>query len=259
MTNSAGGLEASPGTVGAAERFMSFVSGLGLMSLARTDQGLRRTAFGLTGAALLARGATGYCPVKAAIADGRSRRSPAGRSWPAEPSSGRGDAARIRTFEALFQSELQELYSNDQQFARLLERAGGAVSSPKLAQKLRDHAGQVEAQAREVEVFLEAFGASPDAHPDQAMQALAAETMKMSRIDGSPELRDAAIVGSIQRLIHYRVGALGTIAAYAETLGRTEEARMLAERDRAEKQTAAELSAMAKVELNPAAAESLAW
>ena len=72
----------------------------------------------------------------------------------------------------------------------------------------------------------------------------------------APTLRDAAIVASLQRIIHYKIAGYGTIAAYAKSLGRTEEAAHFSELASRDKAVDAELTRLAKGTLNPDAART---
>jgi ferritin-like metal-binding protein YciE len=84
------------------------------------------------------------------------------------------------------------------------------------------------------------------------MRALIGETQKMARVC-APKLRDAAITASLQRIVHYKVAGYGSIAAYAKSLGRTEEAAHFAELADRDKTVDGELSRLAKATLNPEA------
>jgi len=66
-------------------------------------------------------------------------------------------------------------------------------------------------------------------------------------------VRDAAIVASIQRIVHYKIAGYGTIAAYAKALGRTDEAAHFAQLADRDKSIDAELTELAKKTLNPVA------
>jgi ferritin-like metal-binding protein YciE len=56
--------------------------------------------------------------------------------------------------------------------------------------------------------MLRKHGADPRAHTDQAMQALIKETEKMMSIVQGDDLRDAAIIASVQKIEHYEIGDL---------------------------------------------------
>lgn len=139
------------------------------------------------------------------------------------------DAARIDSLQALYVSELQELRHADGEVTSLLSRLAKAAANDELGKRLRRHKDRVELQRRRVLDILQQCGADGTTHRDNAMRALEAEADKMLKIKADPVLRDAAIIASFQRIVHYRIATLGTLAAYALQLGRNAEASELAE------------------------------
>jgi ferritin-like metal-binding protein YciE len=69
-------------------------------------------------------------------------------------------------------------------------------------------------------------------------------------------MRDAALVASIQRIIHYMIAEHGTIAAHAKALGRMQEAAHFAEHADLDRNVDRELTDLAKSTLNPEAASA---
>jgi ferritin-like metal-binding protein YciE len=86
------------------------------------------------------------------------------------------------------------------------------------------------------------------------MRALVAETEKMTEVAGDA-VRNAALVASLQRLLHYKIAGYGTVAAYAKSLGRADEAERFGEYADRDEALDEELSAMAESSLNPLAAQ----
>src|SRR5262249_16421707 len=68
---------------------------------------------------------------------------------------------------------------------------------------------------------------APEAHTDQAMQALIRETEKMAKMVASNELRDAALIASAQKIGHYQIAAYGSAAALAGQLDLRDDQREL--------------------------------
>lgn len=126
------------------------------------------------------------------------------------------------------------------------------MSRSELAFRMQEYATELHARRGDVEGLLSRIGADVRAHTDDAMRALIEETEKMWRVCAA-NVRDVAVTASVQRIIHYKIAGYGAIAAYAQALGREEDARhfaQLAERDRA---VDAQLSDLAKGTLNPEA------
>jgi ferritin-like metal-binding protein YciE len=88
---------------------------------------------------------------------------------------------------------------------------------------------------------------------DQAMQSLLNETEKMLAMLQGNELRDAGLISSVQKIVHYEIAAYGTAAALAGQLGLRDEQELLHRGLEEEKQTDFLLTQLAKREVNPEA------
>ena len=83
------------------------------------------------------------------------------------------------------------------------------------------------------------------------MQAIIREAEKMMQMLQDPDLRDAEMIGSAQRVEHYEIAAYGTLATYAKGLGREDDARTLHTILEQEKKADALLTQIAKGIVNP--------
>ncbi len=239
------------GNLGTAERWFSILAGLGLTLAAARGRGVfRRAALGSMGMSLLSRGAAGHCGMKAALSgestltDGISTQFQHLRAR-----LGRTGAASIDSMESLFTAELQELHSAESQMLTLLEDVARTVEHQPLATHLRSYATEISSRRQDLERILETCGASATAHPDQGMRALIHETYKMAQVCAT-NVRDAGLVASVQRILHYKIAGYGTVAAYAKTLGRIDDAARFADYVYRDEAVDAELSELAKSSLN---------
>ncbi len=155
----------------------------------------------------------------------------------------------------LYVVELQELHSAEQQMADVLQGLAQLTSHGELGTRFAELERELRARAGEIGGVLAAIGAPTRAHPDQAMRALLNESRKIAHIPAG-NVRDAALVASVQRLIHYKIAGYGTIASYASALGRTEEAARFKTFADADKSLDADLSEIAKRSLNPDASRA---
>ena len=239
------------GELGTTERWISTVAGAGLaMSAVRGQQSvLARVLLASAGLSLLARGATGFCAVKSAAA-GQMTLVEGIKEELSRLTAAVTNVREIDTMESLYAAELQELHSAERQFAALLQRVGRSVQNQSLALRVDDYATELQSRKLDLEMLLARIDADRRAHPDDAMRALLSETEKMTRVR-VPELRDAAVTASIQRIIHYKVAGYGAIASYAKALGRTEQAGYFAELANRDKKIDADFTQLAKKTLNP--------
>lgn len=255
QTSTDGRWSMSLGNLSPRERWLSTLAGFGLALGAMPRGGwLRRLAFLGSGAMLVSRGATGYCGVKAAVTGESSLRSGVREQWQRVRSQLGTGAAGIDTLETLHLEEMQELASSTVQIGRLLDELERSIDHAELRRSVQSYATQIHSRAQDIERILTTRGASPRRHPDQGMQALVEEARKMMRI-ASPTVRDAALVDSTQRLIHYQIAAEGSAAAHAKALGRDQEAAEIAGWGDRDKAVDGELTELAKGLLNPQATE----
>lgn len=215
---------------------------------------LRRLTFAAGGATLISRGLVGYCGMKAAIAgDADSLGEGMREQWERMRSQAGAGAVAIDTLEALQIAEMQELASGTAQLARLLDRIERGIGHNDLQVEVRSYATQLHSREQDLERIITSRGESPRRHPDQAMQTLIGEARKMTYV-ADPAVRDAALVDSLQRIIHYRIAAEGSAAAHAKALGRDEDAALISDWADRDKATDASLTELAETLLNPRAA-----
>ncbi len=157
----------------------------------------------------------------------------------------------ISNFKDMFLAELQELVSVEEQLADALLRMAGAASHPALKRLLIHHRAETETQRERLLTILHKHGASPNAHTDQAMQALITETKKMLTILKIDDLRDAGLIASAQKIEHYEIAAYGTAAALAGQLDLRDEQKMLHLCLEEERRADTLLTQLAKREVNP--------
>ena len=227
--------------LGSTERWLSLLGGIGLLLTAARGSALGRVTRGALGISLLARGASGYCAVKAAVTD---------RTADALPDF--DDSGRIDSMDAMYEAELQELYNAEGQLAQLTNDLARTMSHSELAFRMQEYATELHSRRGDVEGLLARIGANVRAHTDDAMRALVEETEKMWRVCAA-NVRDAAVTASVQRIIHYKIAGYGAIASYAKALGREEDAKHYAQFAERDKTVDAELSDLAKGTLNPQA------
>jgi len=246
-----------PGNVGTSERWLSAAAGLSLTLQALRGRGLiSRLLLASAGVSLLARGATGYCGVKSTLAGETSlKQGLEEQVRRLRQTVGADTVNTLDTMDALYAIELQELHSAETQLARTIELIAPTLQDEGLSLRLDEYATELRARKVDLESLLARSTIDARPHPDDAMRALLDETEKMARVC-APTLRDAAVTGSLQRIIHYKIAGYGTIAAYAKSLGRTEEAAHFAELASRDKAVDTELTRLAKGTLNPEATKA---
>lgn len=243
-----------PGNVGTNERWLSAAAGLSLVLQALRGRGLvSRLLLGSAGLSLLARSAAGYCAVKSTLAGETSlKQGVKEQARRLHRAVGTDAVSALDTMDALYATELQELHSAEAQLVGVSERIAPTLQNESLSLRVNEYATELRARKAALEGLLARSEVDARRHPDDAMRALLHETEKMARMT-EPTLRDAAIAASLQRIIHYKIAGYGTIAAYAKSLGRSEEAAHFAELASRDKAVDADFTRLAKDALNPEA------
>ena len=156
----------------------------------------------------------------------------------------------ISSFKDMYIAELQELASLEGQLDEALLRMADVASHASLKNALIHHREQTLLQRQRLESLLQKHRANPQAHTDQAMQALINETEKMTSLVKGSDLRDAAIIASAQKVEHYEIAAYGTAAALAGQLDLRDDQQILHQILGEEKAADAALTELAKNEVN---------
>ena len=179
----------------------------------------------------------------------RLRSTLAGLSQALTAARQRVAAPMVDSLEVMYHAELQDLQSAELQACAVAEEIWVDMHDEALAQRVSDYGAQMRSRRADLEDLLARLGPETRRHPDRAMRALVRETSQIA--DTCAEnVRDAAWVAALQRIIHHLIASYGTIAAHAKVLGRTEEAARFAECADQEQAADAELSVLAKNTLN---------
>jgi ferritin-like metal-binding protein YciE len=161
---------------------------------------------------------------------------------------------KVDDFRQLYVSELQELRSVEEQLVQALPKMAGMAAHPELKEAIQSHLEETQSQRDRLDEILRRCGAEPRAHEDHSMRALLRESEKWARMVQDPELRDAGLIASAQRVEHYEIAVYGTLATWAELLGLNEDQRALHAILEEEKRTDEKLTGLAKQLVNPDAA-----
>ena len=146
----------------------------------------------------------------------------------------------------LYIEELKDLYNAENQLVKALPKMAKAASSDELRQGFEDHLEQTKGHVQRLEQIFQALGESPKGKKCKAMEGLVEEGSEVMHEDFEGALMDAAIIGAAQRVEHYEIAAYGTVCAFAEELGETEQNSLLNETLQEEKETDEKLTQLAQ-------------
>ncbi len=133
------------------------------------------------------------------------------------------------SFDEIYTDELKDLWSANDQMNRVLKKLTSKASDPKLKEMLAKSHDGIEKHTAVVKELITTAGEKVAKEHCKGMEGLVAEATKHC-IEEAPKkgpLLDALIIAQYQRMTHYGIAGFGTAVAYAEALGRTEDAEKL--------------------------------
>jgi ferritin-like metal-binding protein YciE len=133
----------------------------------------------------------------------------------------------MESLEELFEEQLKDLYSAENQLLKAMPRMAKKLSSERLMQAFEMHRKQTEQQVERLKRIGESGGIKLTGKVCKAMKGLIEEAEETIKEGEKGPLLDAGIVADAQRVEHYEISAYGTARTLAEYLGMTSAVRLL--------------------------------
>ncbi|UZK67815.1 YciE/YciF ferroxidase family protein [Sphingomonas sp. M1-B02] len=129
----------------------------------------------------------------------------------------------------LYTGELQDLWSANDQMAKVLKKMATKVSDPALKEMLAKSQTGITEHTEMLKGLLADSDEKVKKEHCKGMEGLVAEAIKHTT-EEAPEkgpVLDAVIIAQYQRMSHYGIAGFGTAASFAGTLGLTKAAKAL--------------------------------
>jgi len=146
----------------------------------------------------------------------------------------------------LYLDELRDLHSAENQLLKALPKLAKASYSDELREGFEEHLEQTKGHVERLEQIFEALGENPKGKKCAGMEGLIKEGGETMDEDFEGAVMDAALIGAAQRVEHYEIAAYGTVIAFAEQLGESEQVSLLKETLEEEKETDEKLTTLAE-------------
>ena len=159
-------------------------------------------------------------------------------------------------FRQLCVAELRDLRSVEAQLVDALPKVANMASHPELKLAIQDHLQETRSQQDRLSEILRRRGAQRREHVDQSMQTILREAEKCVVMVQDPDLRDAGLIASAQRVEHYGIAIYGKLATLAKQRGREEDDRTVHAILEEEKRADDKLTGLAERIVNPDAASA---
>jgi ferritin-like metal-binding protein YciE len=150
----------------------------------------------------------------------------------------------------LFEDQLKDLYWAEKAFTKFMPKTVEKVTSQELIDALTEHMDVTKQQVTRLENVFELVGSKAKGEKCEAMDGLIKEAEDI--IDSTEEgpVRDAGIIGAVQKVEHYEIASYGTLKSFANILGEHEAASLLEETLNEEKEADATLTELAESLIN---------
>lgn len=157
---------------------------------------------------------------------------------------------QLNSMDALLIDQLQDLYDAEQRLVQALPKMAAAAHQPSLRDAFQHHLRETQNHVTRLERAFQALGQTPKAKTCEAMKGLVAEGQEAIDAKGDPDVKDAALIASAQRVEHYEIAAYGTARTFARRLGKDSAARWLDETLGEEKAADQKLTQLAEGGIN---------
>lgn len=133
------------------------------------------------------------------------------------------------SLQELYTDELRDLWSANDQMHRTVKKIAEKSHSPKLKALLAKSEKGIGEHTNVLKDLLAANDRDVAKEHCKGMAGLVEEAKKHILEEGPEQgsVLDALIIAQYQRMTHYGIAGFGTAAAYAEALGRTDDAKKL--------------------------------
>lgn len=156
----------------------------------------------------------------------------------------------MKTLEDLFEHQLKDLYSAEDQLTKALPKMMEKAKDSKLKNAFEKHLEETKKQKKRIQEICEELGIQPTGETCKAMQGLIKEAESFLKEDASDEVLNAGLIAEAQRIEHYEIAGYGTVCTYAEELGHDEIAKKLKKTLDEEYSADEKLKSLAKNRLN---------
>jgi ferritin-like metal-binding protein YciE len=158
----------------------------------------------------------------------------------------------LTSLRTLFVSELQDIYSAEQQLVKALPNLAKAASDESLKGVFTTNLTWTENQVRRIEEIFQSIGEKAKTSKCEAMAGMITEGDEVIKAakGACADTVDAALIGAARKAGHYEIASYGSLCSYADVLRQPEAARLLRETLQEVKDTDQQLNNLATDRIN---------
>ena len=133
----------------------------------------------------------------------------------------------MKNLKELFEHQLQDLYSAEDQLTEALPKMAKEARNAKLKKAFEDHLEETKEQKKRLEEICKELGIKPDKETCKAMKGLIKEANDFIDEVDDEDVKNAGMIAEAQRVEHYEISGYGTAVRYAKELGHNDIAKKL--------------------------------
>lgn len=133
----------------------------------------------------------------------------------------------IKTMDDLFVHTLKDIYYAENQIHKSLPKMIEKATDPQLKQGLETHRGETAGHIQRLEQVFKLHGVEAEGVDCPAIDGILEEADEVAGEVADKQVLDAAIIAAAQAVEHYEITRYGTLAAWAQQLGRNDCAALL--------------------------------
>lgn len=124
-----------------------------------------------------------------------------------------------KTLEDLFEAELKDIYSAENQLLEALPEMAKAADNEDLQDAFEKHLQETKRQVERIEKVFDRLGIEHEEETCEAMQGLIKEGKHIIREFDRSAVRDSALIIAAQKVEHYEIASYGSLCELADVLG----------------------------------------
>lgn len=133
----------------------------------------------------------------------------------------------MKNLEELFEHQLKDLYSAEDQLTKALPKMVKNATDEKLKKAFEDHLEETKEHKKRLEEICKELDIDPKGETCKAMKGLIKEAESFLEEVKDKEVKDAGMIAEAQRVEHYEISGYGTAVRYAKELGHDSIAKKL--------------------------------
>lgn len=133
----------------------------------------------------------------------------------------------MKNLKELFEHQLQDLYSAEDQLTKALPKMVKNAADEKLKKAFEDHLEETKEHKKRLQEICKELDIDPDKETCKAMEGLIKEAEGFIKEVKDDDVKNAGMIAEAQRVEHYEISGYGTAVRYAKELGHKEIAKKL--------------------------------